>query len=136
MDAETFYRALGQRLGMDDRQAVRVAEACLFALHLRMPEPEARELRGMLPRELQQLFEHGGEALKEQRGSVSDFSRAQFLDYIADRLGLPSDAPVARIVTTCYAVLREQLPEADEVVLASVPEDIRDLWIGPVPRAG
>ena len=131
MDAERFYDQLGQRLDMPRREnAVRAAEAVLMALHLRMREPASRELQQRLPPELQRLWQHGGEDLKEQRNAVSDMSRGQFVAYVGDRLGIRNATEAERVIREVFAVLRENVPETDALVRNEVPEDIRTLWSG------
>jgi uncharacterized protein (DUF2267 family) len=119
---------------VDEPAAVRMAEACLMALHLRMPEEEARQLEGALPEEMRVLFAHGGEDLKERRGAVSEFNRQQLVQYVADRLGVRDATRAQNIVQTCFGVLREQLPEADRLVQRAVPADVRALWLAGAPR--
>ncbi|MCA1814039.1 MAG: DUF2267 domain-containing protein [Halobacteriales archaeon] len=134
MEAERFYQALCDRLGVEVEPATRIAEATLMALHLRMPEAEAQQFSDALPSDLRRLFAHGGEDLKAQRGSFSKFTRQQFLQYVADRLGVRDTSRAQAYVQATFAVLRQQLPEADVLVQRALPADLRDLWLGTAPR--
>lgn len=135
MDVQLFYERVGNRLGPGGGVQTRAAEVVLMALHLRMREEAARRLEAQLPRELVPLWRHGGEALKERRDAVSDFTRGQFIKYVGDRLEVARPR-AEETIHAVFAALREQLPEADAIVRDAVPEDIRDLWLGQGATAG
>jgi uncharacterized protein (DUF2267 family) len=132
MDVDRFYRDIAERLGLDEQDTFRAAGAVMMALHLRMREEAARQVEARLPPKLRKVWEHGGEALKEERGGYSDFSRVQFIDYVGDRLEVRASWRSEEIIRVVLEALRAQLPELDVVVRPELPDDLLDLWAGHI----
>lgn len=131
MDEQRFFEQVAERLRMEGPEPAReITRVVLLGLHIQLPEEAARRVEQELPQGLRELWAHRHEELKAQRGSKTDFARHQFIEWVADHTELPDANAAERAIRAVFAVLREEVPVADEVVREELSEGILELWAG------
>lgn len=134
-DAQPF-EALRRALGLASPDEAReVARTVVMGLHLQLPEAPARQVERLLPEEFQELWAHGHEDLKLQRGSSSSFSRGQFIKWVAEHAPDLDPPRAERAVRVVFAELRQAAPEVEPYLRASLSEGILELWSGTPGRS-
>jgi uncharacterized protein (DUF2267 family) len=120
ISAETFWRRVAQRTGLDLERAKWATDAALEALADRISGGEVDDLKEQLPRELHAPLERGK---AESNGAARRLSTEEFVRGVAEREGVtPAEAEDhARAV---FATLRETLDDKEfSDFVAQLPED-------------
>jgi len=130
-----WINTLDERLGWNDRaRAYRLLKAVLHAVRDWLPHEGAADLAAQLPTLLRGAYY---EQWRPAHTPVRHRKRADFLARVDAAFALDPPADRVAAVGAVFDLLSEKISIGEvEKVRATLPQDVRDLWLSPVLTFG
>jgi uncharacterized protein (DUF2267 family) len=130
MDAQTFYRAVRERVGtLEPDETTRGTAAVFHALRDRLSPEEADQVLAQLPGPLKIVWEAGE---RPERAPVK-MHREAFYERVSMEGALRSSRAAEWLTLAVFGALKAQLsPGEIDDVLAQLPKDLKEVWVEAV----
>lgn len=135
MNRGEFLHAVERQLALSSRdEAEKVAACVLGLLSDRLTPEEAGNVESQLPEGIKQLWRGNlANVMRHRLEGVQKFSRAQFVQHVAEHLKLPEDRARSSIEGV-FAVLRQQItPGLADNLQAQLPKGLQVMWLESEP---